>query len=1153
MCDKPHDCEIKTTPTNGPEDVTGYISLHNHTHFSLLDALAKPEEAVVRLAEMGQNAYSITDHGNLHGLVRGYEAAQKQGIKFIPGCEFYFTNDHKEKERKSRHITIIAQNNVGLSNLYKLTTWANVPVDKDGGFFYRPRIDWSMLRKFSEGLLCLTGCMNSPSNHAFVHDSYEDGKDHVKHMVDIFGEKRTFVELQNVNDQNNIYIPEQELILNNCRQVAQELGLRSVASNDSHYVNASDTFAHEVLKAIDARATLKTPVVDHSKGVTKGRLVFNGFDYYNKSKEEMLQKFSPEEVQTSQDIADSVNVTIKLGGMKTPKYKGLSDSECMRALKDRCRAHWEDFGIDTLDNRDEYVERVQRELAEVEDAGLQHYFMIVADVCKFCDDNGIIRNYGRGSCAGSLVLYLLQVTIKADPIRYGLIWERFWNHGRKGSMPDVDLDIQIDRREEVIQYLREEFGKDRVLPMITITTMTAKGVIKDVGKVLGLSHEYLNRLTKNVKDKNNGLQDAINSSSILKKAEQGVDEDVAAWEHEAEKTKDTWKKNQLISDANDRRRMLKKTFEIAFKLEGVNRNRSTHACAVLIADEGLFGKMPCVWDAKKKSLLTGFDMYDVEKMGYMKLDVLGLKTLSVVSRALPDFMDNVGDFDNSKVYDLITKGNNKGVFQLESKLGESWARKVKPSNIEELAALISLIRPAVLESGLAAEYLENKNKGEWDVLHEELRPIFETTYGVMLYQEQMLEVVRVFGGFDLKEADMLRKAVGKKIPKLMAQFKNRFLDGCIEKTKNSALAEELWGWIEKGAEYGFNKSHALTYAMMSYTTAFAKLEYPLEFYCALLQLSSNEQKPQEEIAEIFYDSKLRGVEVLPPSIAHSEHDFTVNNGDIYFGLQSIKKVGKASLKTVKDIYKESNDLAEFVIGLKKAKKDVVEALCFAGAFDFMGVERTKLFMVLSSVKAMTPKELKVLSVMCRGGGDVDLSTARSKKVISVPGSDDIFGAFSCFQKWLTEGNITDKVVAAKRIEKIQGIVSDLKDLTDPATSERTMAARELMYLGIPLTYCEVDVYDDVRKTHEVINIKREMANKRFATIAVLSRVSLKQDRNGNQMAFVSLTDKTYMIDAIMFHEAFSKYKQAATAGSVVYVEGKMSRDGTPLINIMQKI
>ena len=1142
MCDKAEDSDI----TRG----ASYVSLHNHSHYSLLDALSKPKDAVARAVELGQNAYCLTDHGNMFGAVKAYEECIKAGIKPILGSEFYFTHDHEDKVRKSRHITLIAKNNVGLSNLYKMTTWANVPVADGGGFFYRPRVSWKEFNKYSEGVICLTGCMNSPSNHAFVHDTYEEGKEHVKHMVSVFGEDNTYVELQRVNDDGKIYIPEQELILANCRQVAEELGLRAVATNDGHYVNSSDAFAHEVLKAIDARATLDTPVLDHAKGVTKGcRIVFNGFDYYQRSAEEMLTKFTPAEVNMSQEIADSIDISMELGGMKTPRYKGMSDKECMAELYELCKLAWAEFDIESKENKSEYVARIQRELAEVEDAGLQHYFMIVFQVCKFCDDNEILRGFGRGSCAGSLVLYLLKVTQYADPIKYGLLWERFWNHGRKGSMPDVDLDIQIDRRDEVLQYLKVEFGKDRVLPMMTINTLSVKGALKDVGKVMGLTHEYLNRLTKNVPDKNKGIQDVIDRLSVFKKAEEGIDEDIIQWAKDAKS--DPSKAKELRALAADRRKKLKKTFEIAKKLEGVNRNRSTHACAVLIADETLFGAIPCCWDANKKSLLTGFDMYDIEKLGYMKLDLLGLKTLSVVARTMPDFKERVGEFDDLDVYKSICRGNNKGIFQLESKLGENWAKKVKPSNIDELAALVSLIRPAVLESGLADQYLRNKLSGEWTTIHPDLEPIFAETYGVMLYQEQMLEVVKVFGGFDLKEADMLRKAVGKKIPELMASFHKRFLNGCVEKYKNVPLAEELWGWIEKGAEYGFNKSHALTYGMMAYTTAYAKFYHPQKFYCSLLQLSENEQKPQEEISEIFYDAKLRKISIKPPSLIYSEDDFTISGDDIYFGLKSVKKVGKASVKLVKKIYDESNGADSFMLGLRGAKKDVAEALAYAGAFDFLDIERVKLHSTVGLLKAMTDKEFKVFSVIAGGGGDVDLSTARTNKTVNVPGSDGVFDAVNVFKTWLNSDNVNAKVVNVSRMKKVNALLSEAEELNNSEDKYRYMAARELLYVGIPLKYCEVDIYEDTRSTHTVMNIKHEIPKRRFSTIAILTRVAPKTDRNGNKMAFLKISDKTFSMDAIIFSDAFKKFKSVVKEGNICFIEGMVSRDGAPLIESIQ--
>jgi len=1128
---------------------SNYVSLHNHSHFSLLDSTAKIEDAVKRAKDLGHRAYSLTDHGNVYGHIQAYRECQKHGIKFIPGIEAYFTHSHEERQRKSNHLTVLAKNNAGLENLYKMITWSNVPVDKGGGFFYRPRISWKELEKFNEGLIILTGCMSSPSNKAFVNEGYEQGKDVVKRLKSIFGADNLFVELQRVNDDNNIYIPEQELILENCRQVAQELGLRSVATNDGHYIYKDDCFPHEVLKAIEAKATLETPVVDHSAGITKGRLVFNGFDYYIRSEEEMLEKFSEEEVSMSQEIADMVDIDFDMS-LKMPKYKGMSDKDCMEELKKMARKGWVDLKIP---NTQEYRDRIEKELSEIEEAELQHYFMIVYDVCKFCDENNISRGYGRGSCAGSLILYLLKVTRFADPVKNGLIWERFYNIGRKGSMPDIDLDIQIDKREDVVNYLKQEFGKDRVFPMMTITTMTTKSVIKDVGKVIGLSHEYLNNLTKNVKAKNNGLTDAIESSEVLQKAQLGIDKDVEEWSEQIINEKSDFEKSELQKKINDRKRKLQKTFKVARRLEGVNRNRSTHACAILISDQSVFGKIPCSWDANKKTLLTGFDMYDIERLGYMKLDVLGLKTLSVVSRTMPNFMDKVSSFDDEDVFNLISRGNNKGVFQLESKLGEAWSRRVKPKNIEDLAALISLIRPAVLETGLASKYIENRKRGSWDCIHEDLEPIFKSTYGIMLYQEQMLEVAKKFGGFDLREADSLRKAVGKKIPELMATFKDKFIDACTEKYDNSVLADELWSWIEKGAEYSFNKSHALTYGMMAYTTAYAKLYHPLEFYCSMLQMADNEQKPQEEIAEIFYDAKLRGVEILPPSMLFSEDDFSISKNKIYFGLNSIKKVGKSSIRDIKEIAKNCDTATEYILAVSSLKKDVSEALCFSGALDFLNVDRMKIFSFLNLMKALTKKERAILSSIVIKAGHYDASTARSTKIVEIPIAKNIDDAYVKFKDYIQKRGIEDKIISHKRSEKILETYEENDRINSGSEKEHMLAAKELMFLGIPIKYCEVDIYDHKDKTHSIINIKKEMPGKRFRTIAVLSRVTQKQDRNGRRMAFISMTDKTYMLDGIVFADVFEKSSKQLKVGNVVLINGKLSYDGSPIIDSVDAI
>lgn len=776
-----------------------FVPLHLHSETSFLDALSKPKELAARAKELGYPAIGLTDHGNVHNFVRVYQACKAEGVKFIPGCEFYFTHRHKNKEKHSYHLTILARNNKGLSNLYKMLTWANIPVEQGGGFYGKPRASWKELKKYREGLICLTGCMNSPVNRAFLEQGYKAGLRVAERLHEIFGDN-LYVELQYVKE-----IKEHEKLLKMGRRLAEDLGVEAVATNDCHYVLVGDKETHDVLKGIS-----------RSPG-------YSGNEYYMKSEEEMLEVFSEEEVFASGKIAESCDVKIPLKKDHMPRFsQELTREQTFDKLVEEVKKGWKFWKIGKKKNSKEYQKRLKMELKDIKEANLQDYFMLVWDVMKFVDDNDIGRGFSRGSAGGSLVSFLLKITL-VDPIEHGLIWERFWNRGRRGSMPDIDCDIDPYRRDEVIEYLKNKFGRNKVFPMMTISTMAAKVVIKDAGRAIGLPFDYLNKLTKKFPKHAKTLADALEQSQEMAKIASGEDHEVEHWNNEIEKLKNRWEKSKkktgerdfriegqivdLQSKIAERSRKLIKTFKVAANLEKRARQRSKHPCALLISDKPIFGRVPLTWDTKHKSLITGFDMYDVEKLGYLKLDMLGVANTAAVSRVLPRGAYEVLDigFDDKKAYKVMGRGATKGVFQFEKRLGVEWCRKMRPKNLEEVAALSALLRPGPLTTGLSDKYLKNRREGKWDYIHPDLEPIFRETYGVMVFQEQMLEVVKKFAGFDLAQADVVRKACGKKLPEEMAKQKKGFVEGCLENGYEQELAEQLWEWIEAQAGYSFNK------------------------------------------------------------------------------------------------------------------------------------------------------------------------------------------------------------------------------------------------------------------------------------------------------------------------------------------------------------
>lgn len=1157
-----------------------YISLHQHSHFSYLDSLNKPKDLIKKAKELGMPAIAISDHGHVHGFVKIYKECKKHGIKFIPGIEAYFTHKGEDKERKSRHLTILAMNNEGLCTLYKLATLASKPINDGGGFYYLPRIDWRMLEKYNKGIIILSGCMNSPINHEFGrNEDYNAGKEHAKHFIKIVGKDRFFVEMQLVNDpmgqkEREIYIPEQEKIYEYSRKLSKDLSLQTCATNDCHIINKDDYFAHEILKAISARTSLSAPVVgrdpeaDDSK--VRGRLVFNGFDYHMKSTEEMLEKFTKEDIECTQKISDMCNVDFKLHENHMPKFdNNIDDKEAFEILKKQCRKGWRELKLSKKQNMQEYVDRVKKELSDIKEAGLQNYFLIVWDVIQFCLDKGIPLGPGRGSAGGSLVSYLLRIT-DLDPIEYGLIWERFWNKGRKGSMPDIDLDICITRRDEVIEHIVNKFGKDKVFPMMTVSTMVTKQAIKDTGKALCFSYAYMNNLTKEINDDCKTVDEAIEKSKKIKlAAEKGIDEDVAKWEKELLSVKNISKKNDddniktqiqyLEKRILERKKSLKTLFKVARKLEGVARQRSAHACALLISDESVFGKVPLCYDAKHKKMLTAFDMYDLEELGYLKLDILGLKTLDVCSDALDKTkfksIRDIKDFKDENIYSLISTGKTKGIFQLEEHLGRKWCAKIKPKNLDELSDILALIRPAVLEVGMADEYLKNRQDPERiGYIHRDLKPILENTYGCMLYQEQMIEIVKHFAGFNLVEADKIRKIVGKKKIGEMEKHKEEFINGCKNNGHSDQLANELWRWIERGAEYGFNRSHSMAYAKLAYITAYLKYYRPIQFYCALLKYSYNKQKPLEEIKEVFFDANYFDIEILPPNIAISNKDFEIIDNKIYFGLSSIKGVGKKCVSKLSKI--KEYDWQSILVNYDKIgiKKDVIESLIKCGALDHLGLTRLDMQTQYNFIRALRPKEKEIFTNIFNDSLEIKKETKNKTHKFKFKKARNFLHAVGQLCGFLVLHNREIKYINSPRATKAIDLCKDILYNYDnnKEYSIGWLGEFENLILGIPAKYSPIDQYYDNRKTHTIIECEKSPVNMPICSIGMISGVYRLNDKKGRAMAFFKIEDGKYMMSAIAFSDTYEKFRKLIKNNKIILIKGKRM-DGGILTTFIEEI
>jgi len=871
-----------------------FCHLHVHTQYSLLDGMIRLKDLIRKAKEYDMGAVAMTDHGNMFGAIDFYRQARAAGIKPIIGCEFYVAHGSRKEKQSYSHLTVLARNDAGYKNIMKLSSLSYLE-----GFYYKPRIDMELLRQHGEGLIILSGCLRgSVASHLLAGD-YVKAANTAVAMRDIVGEDHFFIELMETG------FAEQAKANDLLIRMARKEGFKLVATNDCHYLNKEDAKAHEVLTCIQTGKTL----------ADEGRMRLETDQFYFKSPDEMAEAFklAPDAIKNTVLIADMCDVTIELGKTflpgtnsdKSPEEEltELAEEGFLRKIPKAQQA--------------EYRPRLDYELAEIKRMGYPGYFLIVADFIRHAREKGIPVGPGRGSAAGSLVAYTLDIT-DVDPIRYELFFERFLNPERK-SLPDIDTDFSPEGRGEIFAYLVEKYGQDRVSQIATFGRMQAKMVVRDVGRAIGMPYPDADRLAKLIPDELSiSIDGAIEANPALKEA---IDSDPDA--------------AQL--------------FGYARKLEGLYRHMSTHAAGVVISDVSLQEKVPlCV---ATNDVVTQYDMKIVEAVGLVKFDLLGLKTLTVIHDAVQMIKENHSvDIDwhkipltDKKTYKLLASGDTDGVFQLESSGIRELLRKMKPNRIEDLIALVALYRPGPLQTGMDQEYVTRKHnpkKIKYD--HELLTPILKETYGVILYQEQVMQIARSLAGYTMGQADDLRKSMGKKIAEMMAKEQPRFISGAIERGVPEDVAAKIWSQMETFAQYGFNKSHSTAYALIAYRTAYLKAHYPIEFMAALL---TSENTDRDKIIKYLRECRNSGIEVLPPDINESGSMFTVANGKIRFGFAAVKHVGVAAVEAILEERKNGrfNDLYDFYLRCQGSiTKTVVTSLVYSGAFDGGGHTRTLL-------------------------------------------------------------------------------------------------------------------------------------------------------------------------------------------------------------------
>jgi DNA polymerase III subunit alpha len=1050
-----------------------FVHLHLHSQYSLLDGAIKISDLIERAKECRMPALAVTDHGNMFGAIEFYQKAMAAGIKPIIGCEIYVATGSRFEKGNARsssdasgHLVLLCQNLTGYRNLCALVSAAYRE-----GFYYKPRVDWELLRAHNAGLIALTACLGGELPTLIGAGRMADAKRRAAEIAQIFDDNRFYLELQ----EN--FLPEQAIVNKGLIEISRELGLPLVATNDCHYLTREQAFAHEVLLCIQTGKTMDDP----------SRMRFSNEEFYVKTPEEMAELFKhvPEALRNTVEIAERCNLELDFKTYHFPEYqlpegKSLDDilEEMSREGLDERLANIRKLRPDfSADEERTYRERLERELACIKQMGFPGYFLIVADFINWAKDHDIPVGPGRGSAAGSLVAYAIRIT-DIDPMPYHLLFERFLNPERV-SMPDIDVDFCIYGREKVIDYVRQKYGSDNVAQIITFGTMLAKGVIRDVGRALNMPYGEVDKVAKLVPGTLGiTLKEALQQEPKLKEL---VEKDP--------KVKQLW--------------------PIALALEGLTRHASTHAAGVVVTPRPLTEYLPLYTDPKSGAQVTQYAMSYVEKCGLVKFDFLGLKTLTVIDNAVrliragktPDFdLTLIGD-DDPASYELLSRGETTGVFQLESSGMKELLIKLKPNCFEDIIAVCALYRPGPLGSGMVDDFILRKH-GKKAITYDfpQLEPILKDTYGVIVYQEQVMLIAQVLAGYSLGGADLLRRAMGKKKAEEMAKEREKFIAGAKQNKLDIKKAGGVFDLMEMFAAYGFNKSHSAAYALVAYHTAYLKAHYPVEFMAALLtEDMENTDKVIKNISEV----RAMGIEVLPPDINASERSFTVHDKSIRFGLGAVKGVGSTALESIVEARREEpfvslHDVCERV-NLQKVNKKVVEALIKCGALDSLGGKRAQYMAVLEEAMEIGQKVQREKAM----GQE---SLFGTEEIISVGGNG--YGQLPAMDEW----------------------------------AENLLLTFEKEALGFYITGHPLARHAAAIKRFATCNTAELIERTDKEDVKVCGIVSgLKElvTKKGDRMAFVTLEDLTGFVEMVVFPETYQASMELLKSEEPLLVAGTL--------------
>ncbi len=873
-----------------PVPDASFVHLHVHSEFSILDGACRIPALAARAAELDMPAVGLTDHGSLAGAVELYKQAGTQGIKPILGCEVYVADDRRALKKGYAHLTLLAESNEGYANLIRLVSSGYLE-----GYYYKPRVDWELLERHSKGLVALSGCLSGRVSKALEQGSRGQAEAELARLRDVFGADSTYVELQNAG------LPVQERIVAELTEMAAQFNLPTVATGDVHYLNHADARAHEALLCIQSGDSLSNP----------NRWRFDTDQFFFKSPDEMALDFPGHEdaMRRTLEIAERCTVTMELGRILLPTFPVPDGRDAFDYLVELCEK-----GLERRYERatPELTDRLKFELKTIKEMGFADYFLIVWDFIQFAKREGIGVGPGRGSAAGSLVAYCLEVT-DIDPIRYDLLFERFLNPGRK-SMPDIDIDFSVHGRDRVINYVADKYGRDRVAQIITFGTMMARAAVRDAGRVLDVPYGTVDRIAKLIPE---GPKVYLEESM---------------------------KRGSDLREAYDSDEQVRQIVDLARPLEGLVRQDSIHAAGVVIGDRPLTEYVPLQQKGPEQEVVTQFSMGDVEALGLLKMDFLGLRNLDVIDEAVALIGNGLDmrtvPLDDPKTYALLQRGEANGVFQFESSGMREALRQVKPTEFEDLIALVALYRPGPM--AYIPVYARRKHGGEAVAFADpRLEPITGPTYGICIYQEQYMEIAKQLAGFTPAEADDLRKAIGKKIHALMASLKDKLLEGCAANGVTPQVAQQLWKDMEQAQDYSFNKSHAACYALIAYRTAYLKANFPAEYMAALI---SSVMNTKDKVPYYVAACDELGIEVLPPDVNSSAADFAVVEGKIRFGLNAVKNVGGSAAQSIVAAREDGGPFEsvwDFVerVDAQLVNKRALEALAKCGALDSTGATR----------------------------------------------------------------------------------------------------------------------------------------------------------------------------------------------------------------------